>query len=626
MTTSKLPPPQIVRASDPAGHGARTGRTAVGPLGAYERMAAGLPPKPEPGLQPTRPLFSLAGLLDRSTLAKVMGEPLLEAAERALRSVAPGAATSSEAPADAAPCAPSYAVAPPPSGPHATAYPAEAYTEAERRAPVSPSQSPAMPQEQATMASRAAMAPPQPVPVAPCPPLPMTAPAVQPASTPAPLSPAHGAAVTGGRGPVVAVAAPAPAPTAHPTRVDGPAPARAPDTSLFRYEALRAYKLGLKLTAPLRVVPLHTGLVVGTLAAVLLGVLVIMSFGKVDLTARGRGVIRATEGVQPLLFEVEGVVRELLVRDGDVVRPGQVLARLDSTRLSAALQEAEEQLRTVEEHNRSDQAHADVAYERDVQLIKRRAQLARERIVSQEASVAAHVRERGRYASLADEGLVAEKSRREAEELLHQERRNLLILQGELAQLEQQLTELESSHRTATSLRAQQEREARNRRDVSRLLLAQTELRASRAGRIESLLVNEGDVIGAGRVVARLVSLQTGRQITAFLPERERAFVHPGAPVRIEFDQLPVGEFGGASASVVRVSSEVAGTPEIERALGAAAPEGVHFAVALELRDDTATRALYERVASGSLVTVRMPVRQRRIISLVFDPVRKWLD
>jgi hypothetical protein len=64
----------------------------------------------------------------------------------------------------------------------------------------------------------------------------------------------------------------------------------------------------------------------------------------------------------------------------------------------------------------------------------------------------------------------------------------------------------------------------------------------------------------------------------------------------------------------------------MERTLGAAVPEGVHFAITVDLLEQSSTRSLLARLGSGSLLTVRMPVRQRRIIGLLFDPVRSWLD
>jgi hypothetical protein len=77
---------------------------------------------------------------------------------------------------------------------------------------------------------------------------------------------------------------------------------------------------------------------------------------------------------------------------------------------------------------------------------------------------------------------------------------------------------------------------------------------------------------------------------------------------------------------VVRVSTEVASVAELERALGAAAPQGVHFASTLEMDNDEQTRRLLAKVGSGTLLSVRVPVRRRRIITLIFDPVRRWLD
>lgn len=419
-------------------------------------------------------------------------------------------------------------------------------------------------------------------------------------------------------------------PRAVPTSADAAAKPPTPAVALpgpgFREEARVAYGMGNELAAPLEVVSPRARLLLGTLGVTVLAVLAISAFGHVDLNASGRGVLRSATGVQPLMFETEGVVRDVLVHDGDLVEQGQVLARLDSTRLRVSLQESEELLRALEERTRLDGLHAEEAQRRDVGLLDQRAVLLRARIDSQNKSLAALSQTLVRYRQLAQQGLVSRQMLRDTEALLDQERRSLLALRDELARLEQQLTEREQSHRDGVSQRAQEVRDAVSRRDAAKMLLAQTELRAARAGRVESLLASPGDVIGAGHPVARLVSQTGGQYVTAFLPERDRAFVQTGASVRVEFDQLPVGEFGSAQARVQRISSDVADRAELERALGAAAPAGVHFAAVMEMQDEPRSRSLLSRVSSGAQVTVRLPVRRRRIISLVFDPVRSWLD
>lgn len=418
----------------------------------------------------------------------------------------------------------------------------------------------------------------------------------------------------------------APASTAKTPAAQANGPTHAVNTALFRHEALRAYALGGRLSTPLSVAPLSTRLILFTLSAALLAALSVACFGHIDLTARGRGVIRSVEGVQPLQFETDGVLGALLVRDGDVVQPGQLLARLDSTRLSASLREAEEQLVAIDRRIAQDGGDAQRRVRQDRSLLERRGRLTHERIESQERSVQALQGERERYIALAGDGLVADRSVRESEASWNQERRALLALQDELTRIEQQSTQLEQTYRAGATQREQELRDARSRRDAATLLLGQTELRAARAGRIESLAVTEGDVLAPGRVVARLVPLAAGRRVTAYVPERERAFVRPGMAVRLELDQFPVGEFGSVAGRVARVSSELANQAEMERTLGAAVPEGVHFAITVDLIEQPNTRSLLARLGSGSLLTVRMPVRQRRIIGLLFDPVRSWLD
>jgi multidrug resistance efflux pump len=265
-------------------------------------------------------------------------------------------------------------------------------------------------------------------------------------------------------------------------------------------------------------------------------------------------------------------------------------------------------------------------YQHDTRLLERRARLTEARIESQNTSIVARESEHQRYSDLVRDGLVADKTSRDSAQLLNQERRDWLTLNDELARIQQQRTALEQTHHAGLAQRAHELSEALARRDAARLLIEQTELRAARAGRIESLAVGPGDVVAPGFVVARLVSLGNARHVAAFLPERDRAFVRPNMQVRLEIDRLPVGEFGSAAARIVRVSSEIASQTEIERALGAAAPEGVHFGVDLELSSDARTVSLLERAGSGTLLTARLPLRRRRVISLIFDPIRKWLD
>ncbi|CAM4390403.1 HlyD family efflux transporter periplasmic adaptor subunit [Comamonas aquatilis] len=77
------------------------------------------------------------------------------------------------------------------------------------------------------------------------------------------------------------------------------------------------------------------------IALVLLGFVLWAMFFQIDEVAKARGEVIASSRVQIIQSVDGGVLSELNVREGDQVRAGQLLARLDPTRLEAAAGEVD---------------------------------------------------------------------------------------------------------------------------------------------------------------------------------------------------------------------------------------------------------------------------------------------
>ena len=106
--------------------------------------------------------------------------------------------------------------------------------------------------------------------------------------------------------------------------------------SLFRQEALEHHLQvergeGLVHVSPPWTWSLLWTVVVGVVAALIAAIL-----GRVEITARGRGIIRPAAGVRLLVAQVDGTVRAIGARSGDVVEPGAVLLRLEAPEVQAA--------------------------------------------------------------------------------------------------------------------------------------------------------------------------------------------------------------------------------------------------------------------------------------------------
>jgi multidrug efflux pump subunit AcrA (membrane-fusion protein) len=115
-------------------------------------------------------------------------------------------------------------------------------------------------------------------------------------------------------------------------------------------------------------------------------------------------------------------------------------------------------------------------------------------------------------------------------------------------------------------------------------------------------------------------------KIIAFLPERDRAFVTSGAEIRVEVEQLPYAEFGTLKGRVDRVATDLASRYEVTEALGEEAQyPGPSYRVELSLLEDDRAKQLSSKLRAGMLVNARFTLRRRRLISLVLDPLRRWL-
>jgi multidrug resistance efflux pump len=362
------------------------------------------------------------------------------------------------------------------------------------------------------------------------------------------------------------------------------------------------------------------------LLASLVGLLfTLAALASVEVTAEAPGVLRAPNGLRPVASALPGSITEVLVRGGDAVEPGQVIARIESTELRASLMNRQRELEIVREdvtqaalHDKLIEAQSTRANQRRRAAIQQRLDLNAERLKQrreQSEDLASLVREGG--ASRA-EGMNAREALQEASELVSSLGNDLAVLDLEISDRTRQGQERESGRRTQLSRAEASVEEAR-------ALLAATEIRSPAAGRIESLLVAPGTVVSAGGVLGNVVPNGAPRTIVAFVPSREIAFIQPGAAATVELTSLPVSEFGLGKATVRRVSTDVATAPEVQGALNEA-PTGPVVRVELELVDSAASAKMDALLRSGERVKVRLHRRERRLITLLFDFVQRWVQ
>jgi HlyD family secretion protein len=238
----------------------------------------------------------------------------------------------------------------------------------------------------------------------------------------------------------------------------------------------------------------------------------------------GNGRIEAIE--VDISAKTPGRIREILADEGDSVRPGQIVARIDTDAMQAQRSEAEAQL--AQAINAIAIAQSQVRQAED----QRRAALALQR--QREAELDAARKRFARSETLAREGATAVQERDD----------NQAQVEGAQAGVEAARAQVEAATAAVGTARGQvigarahveAARATIRRLDVD---IADSDLRSPVQGRVQYRVAQPGEVLGAGGRVLNLVNL-ADVYMTFFLPETVAGKVAVGSEARIVLDALP---------------------------------------------------------------------------------------
>lgn len=399
-----------------------------------------------------------------------------------------------------------------------------------------------------------------------------------------------------------------------------------PADRLYREEAVSAYRQGGSSGVVVRLVRPSTWVVLTCLAVLVASAVALFAFGRMELSAKARGSLHGQEPPVTFSSQLAGTVAVVHVRTGDIVEESSALVTLDSTALRAQLLQAEERLEFATVKLGEVENVDSPLYEDQIDLLAKSLKLSSGRIASAQDSMKDLERSRTSRAQLLREGIITEDVYRTDEEALRTARRNLLAIQQEVAATGVNIRRTKLERQRLIDQWAREREEARRELDALKLSLERTVIRAPLRGRVEGLNAKTGQVLPPGTALGRVVPLVPPTGAIVFVQEQDRAFVKPGAAVWFELDRLPLGEFGALRGEVVAADHRLATTMELEDTLGTHAARATSgYAVHVRL-EERSTASLIENLEPGAMVTAHIALRQQRIATLLFTPLRRWLQ
>lgn len=391
------------------------------------------------------------------------------------------------------------------------------------------------------------------------------------------------------------------------------------------------------------------------------------TFARLDVvtTAQGRLVpLTFTKVVQPA---EAGVVSEVLVKDGDIVRAGQVLLRLDP-RLSHADTQAhgtEVALRRLlikrieaelgehafvpGKHERVDlyaqvegqfrarrQALSDAVAQEMQSLNRARADLqaAQQVLTKLNQTLPTYKKMAEAYRKLVEEGFTgemaaAEKDREliEKEQDLKAQAANVDGLAAGIAQGTNRIAALRSQYRSQLENERVEALTALNRSEQelekSRVRAGMLEVRAQQAGVVKDLTIAmRGAVVGAGALLMNIVPLGEPLQAEVMLKNEDVGFVAVGQAVKVKVAAYPFQKHGMLDGWIALMSADADASKEAPASPASAL---AYRAIVALSSPHLSSESAADRwpLSPGMLVTAEIHHGDRTVMEYLLSPIRK---
>lgn len=348
------------------------------------------------------------------------------------------------------------------------------------------------------------------------------------------------------------------------------------------------------------------------------------ALSQVDIVTRATGRV-VPDGREQVIASLEGgILRQVLVREGQQVQPGQPLAVLDPTRFEAQQAEGQAKRLALKAAVARLQAESSgqplkfppevlasrASVQGETESFQARQRAVDEAVASTRRSVGLLQRELDVAQNMAAKGLMSEvevmRLRRQVNDLnlQAQERVNrfrqeaaadLVRVRTELAQLEEQLV-------------------------VRDDMLRRTTLVSPVRGVVKQIRNNTvGGVVAPGAPVMEILPLGPRVLVEARIKPADIGFVRVGQPVEIKLSAYEYTVYGGLKGSIYSISPDALGDPD-----RAATPGGTYYRALVQA--ESATLAAGGRnlpVLPGMTGMVEVRTGQRSVLAFVLRPLMK---
>ncbi|MEM9088572.1 MAG: HlyD family type I secretion periplasmic adaptor subunit [Cyanobacteria bacterium P01_F01_bin.53] len=375
--------------------------------------------------------------------------------------------------------------------------------------------------------------------------------------------------------------------------------------------------------------------------------------GKMQEVSQAKGELAPLGETYKIQPATDGKVEKILIEEGEQVRQGQLLFKLDSELLESEVSRLEKTLKSdqqslaqvrslmekTRQENRAQQESVDASIQAQIatrEQAQANTQTSQALVESIDSELAIREERLSRIATLEEQGAISREYVFDLEQGVREQGRTLTQTQGNieqsLAQIRQIDAEIEQKRAEAqqVSLTAQQSLQkltmeaetfqssiddTRNLLKQAQTRLAQSQVRSPSDGMVSSLDIdNMGEFTQPGETLAEIVPDGMPLVLSAIVPPSKAGLIGTGMTTQIKLDAFPYQNYGVLSGKVIAMSPDAKGNPETG--------SGYRVDIALE-KDYVMHEQERVQLRIGQTASADIVVRQRRIIDLILEPIRR---
>ncbi len=392
------------------------------------------------------------------------------------------------------------------------------------------------------------------------------------------------------------------------------------------------------------------------------------TWGKLDIVASADGRLVPRNYSRVLQPAEAGIVREVLVRDGEEVKAGQVLMRMDATTASAdmgtlqadaalkvlGLRRIDAELsgkalllepgdppelasQVLAQYRARRQAYLDALAQEQATLERSQHDLAgaRQQLSKLQATVPMYQQSANSYEKLVKEGFVSElgandkvREKIEKEQELKSQESSIGALTAAVEQSRKKLAQIKSNYESQllnerVDLQGQQQRTAGElQKQIYKSALL--ELKATEDGTVKDMVTySPGAVVQPGAALLNLIPKNEVLVAEVAIHNEDVGFVAAGQRVKVKLQAYPFQKYGMLEGAVLVVSADSsANDPQKATAMGQS-PQSYKVLVKLTSQELRAPSGEVMKLAPGMVVQAEIHQGQRSVLEYLLSPVHK---